>query len=121
MCPIQRLQKEALSGPVSDFIKSHKLCDSVTAQYQKKKQKSNLAENYFQYKALLTQSRLNISVHDQQDQHTQRKSSTIPCIIQKSICTKTHICRVIKNQDFLREFIIANILFRSSKKSSDAN
>lgn len=77
MCPTQRLQKEALSGPVCDFIKSHKLCNTVTAQYQKKKKQSNLDKDHCQQNTLLTQSWLNISVHDQQDQHTDKKLSII--------------------------------------------
>jgi len=47
MCPIQRLQEAALCDPVSDFIKTHKLGNTVTAQYQKKKQKSNLVKDDF--------------------------------------------------------------------------
>lgn len=43
---------------------------TLTVQYQKKKQKSNLDEDDFQHKALVTQSWLNNSV---QDQHTQKK------------------------------------------------
>lgn len=40
MCPIEKLQKQLLGCPVSDFTISHKICNIVTAQYQKKKQKS---------------------------------------------------------------------------------